>query len=51
MEIYQHNMGTMMVVGSGMVIVMTMVINNKWLLCYAYPHIHILTLTPNHIHT
>jgi len=32
-KIYQHNMGSMVVVWSGMVMVMTMVINNKWLLC------------------
>jgi len=46
-KIDQHNIGNMVVVGSGVVMVMTMVINNKWLLClrihtytYTYPHSH-----------
>jgi len=48
-KIYQHNMGSMMVVGSGMVIVMTMVINNKWLLCLRI-HTHTHTHTRSHTH-
>jgi len=46
-KIDQHNIGSMVVVGSGVVMVMTMVIINKWLLClcththtYKYPHSH-----------
>jgi len=42
-------MGSMMVVGSGMVIVMTMVINNKWLLCLRI-HTHTHTHTRSHTH-
>jgi len=45
-KIYQHNIGSMVVVGSGMVMVMTMVINNKWLLC-----LHIHTHTHTHTHS
>jgi len=41
MEIDQHNIGNMVVVGSGVGMVMTMVINNKWLLCLRiHTHIH-----------
>jgi len=42
----QHNIGNMVVVGSGVVMVMTMVKNNKWLLCL---RIHTDTHTHTHL--